>query len=187
MRKANWADLPDLAGVVALLYQADWTRLSLAGKVSGRDDPVVWNSRRWQSGSTARPLVTLHVAPGRRFRRDDGVLVVGSDGERVWQSLADLPPDGKVGWDSTRIPPFAALLCPSWLLSAYELEVLGPWIACGRDGIRVAGTARQPRNRRLGLSAALAGEGDSRCLPRRGGHRPGAWHPAALQAILRRR
>jgi hypothetical protein len=157
---ANWPDLPDLAGVVALLYQADWTRLSLAGKVSGGpDEPVLRAYRPGKSGNAARPSVTLHVAPGRRFRRDDGELVVGCDGERLWQWLADPPPDGEVGWDSTRIPPFAALLCPSWLLTAYDLEVLGPWIACGRDGIRVAGTARQPRTRRLGLFAVLGGEG----------------------------
>jgi hypothetical protein len=157
MRKANWPDLPDLAGVVALLYQADWTRLSLAGKVSGSDEPVFQAYRPGMSGNMARPSVTLHVAPGRRFRRDDGKVVVGCDGDRVWQWLADPPPDGKVGWDSTRIPPFAALLCPSWLLTAYDLEVLGPWIACGRDGVRVAGTARSPRNRRLGLFAVLGG------------------------------
>jgi hypothetical protein len=159
MGKADWANLPDLAGVVALLQQADWTRLSLTSEVSGRDDPVVSASRRWLSGSKARPLVTLHVAPGRRFRRDDGVLVVGCDSERVWQSLSDPPPDGKVGWDSTRIPPFATLLCPSWLLSAYDLKVLGPWIAFGRDCIRVSGMARQPRNKKPGLAAALADEG----------------------------
>jgi hypothetical protein len=64
-----------------------------------------------------------------------------------------------VGWDSTSIPPFAALLCPSWLLSTYDLEVLGPWMACGRPGIRVVGAARQPRTRRLGLFPVLGGEG----------------------------
>jgi hypothetical protein len=78
---AKWPDLPDLAGVVALLYRADWTRLSLAGTVSGLDEPVL-TTLLTRSGNTARP-VTLHVAPGRRYRRDDGELVVGCDGRRV--------------------------------------------------------------------------------------------------------
>jgi hypothetical protein len=159
MRKGNWPDLPDLTGVVALLYRADWTQLSLVGTVSGPDKPVLQVYRPGLSGNTARSPVTLYVAPGRRFRRDAGELVVGCDGERVWQWLADPLPNGEVGWDSTRIPPFAALLCPSWLLTGYDLEVLGPWIACGRDGIRVAGTARSPRHRNLGLFAVLDGEG----------------------------
>jgi hypothetical protein len=31
---ADWPGLPDLAGAVALVYWADWTRQSLAGKVA---------------------------------------------------------------------------------------------------------------------------------------------------------
>ncbi len=138
-------DLPDLAGVVALLYRADWTRLSLAGKVSGHGGAT----------ATTGPPVTLHVAPGRRFRRDDGELVIGCDGERVWQWLADPPPGGEMSWKGTSIPPFATLLCPSWLLTSYDLEVLGPWMACGRPGIRVAGTARDPLTRTPGRFAIL--------------------------------
>jgi hypothetical protein len=92
---ANWPDLPDLTGVVALLYRADWTRLSLAGRVTV-ENPA--------------PPVTLNVAPGRRFRHDDGNLVVGCDGRQVWQWLAVPPPDGKMGWTSPSIPSFA-LLC----------------------------------------------------------------------------
>lgn len=153
---AKWPDLPDLAGVVALLYRADWTRLSLAGKVSGLDEAVV-TTQLARSRNTARP-VTLHVAPGRRYRRDDGDLVVGCDGKRVWQWLNDPPPDGESGWESASIPAFRALLCPSWLLTGYDLEVLGPWMACGRPGIRVAGTDRHPRTRRLDPSAILDGE-----------------------------
>src|SRR5262249_54686757 len=72
---------------------------------------------------------------------------------------ADPRSDGEVGWESTSIPAFPALLCPRWLLTGYDLEVLGPWMACGRPGIRVAGTARHPRTRRLGPAAILDGEG----------------------------
>ena len=151
---ASWPDLPDLAGVVALAHRADWTRLALAGKVSCSKDVAYKTGRRAKSKHRA-PAVTLHVAPGRRFRRDAGKLVTGCDGTRVWEWLAD-PPEFGVYWHGVEIPPFAALLCPSWLLTGYDLEVLGPWLACGRPGIRVAGTA-QPLTKSPGIVAILEG------------------------------
>ena len=37
---------------------------------------------------------TLTLAPGKRYRlaTEDGSRVLGCDGERVWQWLADVPP-----------------------------------------------------------------------------------------------
>jgi hypothetical protein len=40
-------------------------------------------------------------------------------------------------------PPFPALLCPSWLLAGYDLEVGDRVSACGRDGIHVVATGRR--------------------------------------------
>ncbi len=56
--------VPELPAVVALLHRADWRRLSLSGQVRGRDE-----SLGPESGD-ARRRVTLHIAPGGRYRRD---------------------------------------------------------------------------------------------------------------------
>jgi hypothetical protein len=55
---AKWPDLPDLAAVVALLHRADRTRLSLAGKVSGLDEPVVRAGLPGESRNAARPVLS---------------------------------------------------------------------------------------------------------------------------------
>jgi hypothetical protein len=127
------ADLPDLASVIALLHRADWTRLALSGEVTGLDEPQ------------SPPTAMLHVAPGGRYRRESGPLVSGSDGARAWQWFAGgsppLPGGGLLLGASE--PPFPTLLCPSWLLTGHELTVVERVTACGRPGIRVAGTARR--------------------------------------------
>jgi hypothetical protein len=146
--------------LVALLYRADWTRLCLSGEVSGVDEQLltmITHVRaghretdgpfpRFPSGFTApRPDVTrLLVAPGRRYRKDsqDGQVAQGCDGERIWQWWRH-PPAGEMRLSGGPGAPFPALLCPSWLLAGYDLEVGEAVSACGRDGIRVVATARR--------------------------------------------
>ena len=53
------------ADLIALLYRADWTRLSLSAEVN--------------DGST------LLVAPGKRYRMQTGEHVKGCDGDRPWE------------------------------------------------------------------------------------------------------
>jgi hypothetical protein len=144
---ADGVGLPGLADVVSLLYRADWTRLSLSGEVSGNDEPrtptiAYVETVRPFTGDWARSSV-LRVAPGGRCRRDSGSYASGSDGVRAWQWHQDMArhatDDHLVG---AAVPPFRTLLCPSWLLTGYELSVMGRVTACGREGIRVTGTAR---------------------------------------------
>jgi hypothetical protein len=152
--------------LVALLYRADWTRLYLSGEVSGVDEPLLTMITHVRAGhrrtggpfppfppefTARRPHLTrLLVAPGRRYRKDrqDGQVAQGCDGERIWQWWR-YPPPGEVRLSAGPEPPFPALLCPSWLLAGYDLEVGEAVSACGRDGIRVVATARRgtPRTR----------------------------------------
>jgi hypothetical protein len=144
-------DVPGLSSVIALLYRADWTRLSLAGEVRGSDDVLSSVILRKQAAQDPERTVTLRVAPGRRYRRDDAQVCDGFDGTRAWQWFpAQVPQpqaspsqaeDGYV--TDTTAPPYATLLCPSWLLTGYSLAVEDRVTACGREAIRVTGTARR--------------------------------------------
>jgi hypothetical protein len=135
--------------LVALLYRADWTRLGLSGEVSGVDETSLTMITHVQAGhretggsfppfppefTARRPELTrLLVAPGRRYRKDrqDGQVTQGCDGERIWLWWRD-PPPGEVHLRGGPEPPFPALLCPSWLLAGYDLEVGKAVSACGR-------------------------------------------------------
>src|ERR1039458_1973943 len=83
---------------------------------------------------------TLLVAPGRRYRHQEDGFIRGCDGDRSWQELKD-----DRGWmaelSGDPRPPLRTLLRPSWLLTGFTLEILGPVTACGREALRV-GRAR---------------------------------------------
>ncbi len=145
--------------LVALLYRADWTHLCLSGEVSGIDEPllaVITQVRAgnreagglfppFPSGPAAAPSdpTRLLIAPGKRYRKDspDGQFASGCDGEHIWQWWRQ-PPPGEVRLSGRPEPPIPALLCPSWLLDGYDLEVGEAVSACGRDGVHVVATAR---------------------------------------------
>jgi hypothetical protein len=153
--------------VIVLLYRADWTRLTLSGEVTGAGpslSPVAGDM--WPDAvrtvfphpRAATPVAaTLRLAPGGRYRWDDGEVIAGSDGTRGWQWKLDTPPGELAGRWAGGTPPAAALLCPGWLLTSCELVVLGWATACGRDGIRVAATPRHVA-RALHRSQPAAGE-----------------------------
>ena len=77
--------------------------------------------------------------------------MLGCDGERVWQWLADVPPGERVTFERKPQPPVPGLLAPAWLLLGYRLSVEGETTVAGRAGIVVTGVARPARLR--GLSA----------------------------------
>ena len=77
--------------------------------------------------------------------------MLGCDGERVWQWLADVPPGERVTFERKPQPPVPGLLAPAWLLLDYRLSVEGETTVAGRAGIVVTGAARTARLR--GLSA----------------------------------
>jgi hypothetical protein len=111
---------PDL---ISLLHRADWTRLSLAGELS--------------DGSS------LLMAPGRRYRRQDGEAAWGCDGVHPWEPVPDEMAGQTTHWITTKIEaPLGALLCPAWMLVGSQLEVLGSVRACGRDALQVVMTRR---------------------------------------------
>ena len=137
----------DERSIVALIYRADWRRLSLSGEVRGRTPPT------WPGGPFPGPFppsersdetdMMLLVAPGGRYRVTipEGQLW-GCDGERTWAWLGERPPDTEIWLGDDLRAPFHELLEPSWLLTGYDLAVEGDTTACGRAAIRVAATAR---------------------------------------------
>jgi hypothetical protein len=165
--------------LVGLLYRADWTRLSLTGTVRGRGQfpPTNAGDREWSfrggapkdHGSFPWPEwtammahrseteSTLTLAPGKRYRLAtvDGARVLGCDGERVWQWLADVSPGERVAFERKPQPPVAGLLAPAWLLLGYRLSVEGEATVAGRAGIVVTGVARTARLRGLTASTVL--------------------------------
>jgi hypothetical protein len=145
----------DERGIVALLYRADWRRLSLSGEVRGRRPPLVSLAEELRSGGLFPPPfpspgrfaetdMTLLVAPGGRYRvaTPEG-QVWGCDGERAWEWLGELPPDTEIRLSGDLQAPLHQLLEPSWLLTGYDLAIEGDTTACGRAAIRVAATARR--------------------------------------------
>ena len=103
---------------------------------------------------------TLTLAPGKRYRlaAEDGSRVLGCDGERVWQWLADVPAGERAAFERKPQPPVGGLLAPSWLLLGYRLSVEGETTVAGRAGIVVAGVARTARLRGLTALTVLPWE-----------------------------
>ena len=188
--------------LVGLVYRADWTRLSLTGTVRGcgQFPETSWDEAWWPSGSfgDGRPpeppewlMATaerpddecaLSVAPGRRYRleRTDGSRVLGCDGERVWQWLADVPPGAAVKFERRPQPPVPTLLAPAWLLTSGRLTIEGETEVAGRPGIVVAAVAAAGPARGPGTAAMLAWG----LLPR--AQRVAAVIDAELGIVLRR-
>ena len=84
------------------------------------------------------------IAPGGRCRIENVApgpdqLVVGCDGER-WRRAT---PDEAIGPRALSRPAdYAELLDPSWLISRFDTELIGPAVAAGRPAYRIAATPR---------------------------------------------
>jgi hypothetical protein len=107
--------------------------------------PAARAEARTVAGPDSDRVITrsrLLLAPGGRFRqefirRDGAMFVTGSDGEIGWETADDTEGQDFGGsW-----PPGEELLCPAWLASQFELEVIGPAVVAGRHVVRL--TARQ--------------------------------------------
>jgi len=122
---------PDL---VALLYRADWTRLSLSAEVTVER----FGAETGEAPEPARS--TVLIAPGRRYLESGDGLRRGCDGERAWEVFE--PPAGSVRVFGGPALPFHTLLCPSWLLSGFTLETRDTVTVCGRDAVRVTARPR---------------------------------------------
>jgi hypothetical protein len=161
--------LPEL---VALLYQADWKRLSLLARMTWARDPELDRQLRLQSESDlqrrTQTVVTrltglpdpekpspgeleqesrVRLAPGGRFRVEavaDGTLAAVGDGERRWTLIADraLPRPGEGPGRALH-----GLVTPQWLLAWYDLEVTGPAEVSGRPAHQVTATPRRVSRR----------------------------------------
>jgi hypothetical protein len=177
--------MTDLQGVIRLLYQADWTRLSLSADVRFESDQDLVASRvmarmrekmqPWVSVSpdSAEPPgeelrgyrswpATLLIAPGGRYRQEylgePSGHVIGSDGERSWVWRPQDPGPPEFQSDVVHKPPLHHLFCPSELLGGYTLEVQGPVTASGRDAIAVVATKRIDIGHTTRLGASSLGD-----------------------------
>lgn len=146
-----------LRDVVALLYRADWTTLSLSATLTSWTD---YELRRRMRGmhppDVAELPVTEHrkhllVAPGGKYRvsetGQDGQLREVSGGKTTWVIQAGPPwTAGEARaeqWPSGR--SLAGVLDPlgaAWLLSRYTLELAGTADAEGRPAYRVVARPR---------------------------------------------
>ena len=154
--------------LVALLYRADWTMLSLAARLhrvrTGRAGDVPHAAVPW--GDPASGPALLLIAPGGRYRIEttgagDGRVIRGSDGERAWlltepgtgdpaEAAGEQPGDGP--GSSFRMfgrpePPAWTLTCPAWLLNEFELTPGGPATVAGRAAQLVVATLPPGRTR----------------------------------------
>ena len=119
----------------------------------------VWEMATDQLG-TRTSRSTLLIAPGRRYREQGEDHLSGCDGERSW--FAVRAGDGwTVEASGGPEPPLPSVLRPSWLLTGFTLEPIGPVISERAGGAAGCGdaTARSPAG--LGL-ASPAGPGGGR-------------------------
>lgn len=161
--------------LVALLYRADWTNLSLAaGLHRSRVDrgggfhqfDVPW------ADPASGPALLL-IAPGGRYRVEStgaggGRTIQGSDGERAWlltepgtgdpdsaetgrQQPGDGPGAGFRMFGRPQ-PPAWTLTCPAWLLNEFGLTPGETVPVAGREAHLVVATLPPGRGRsRVGL------------------------------------
>ena len=159
------------AELVALLVRVDWTGLSLSAKVSWRRDfgallrevhvPAAHRGGtppRRSGPDTPRFEETASVlilGRGGRYRHEQAepggerVSVAGCNGESSWEQDYN-PVSGQSQasrWGYVRplsslSPPLSDLLRPSWLPAGFQLEVIGPATACGRDAVEFAARPR---------------------------------------------
>ena len=159
------------AELVALLVRVDWTGLSLSAKTSWRRDFAALQREvrvraAHRGGTPPRPsrpqtprfeetASVLILGRGGRYRheqaqpRGEWVSVAGCDGETSWEQEYDRMSGASQTsrWSYVRplsslSPPLSELLRPSWLPAGFQLEVIGPATACGRDAVEFAGWPR---------------------------------------------
>src|SRR5216683_885835 len=115
--------------LIALLYRADWTQLSLSAEVA------------WAGGDAPH---FRSAAPG----------APGWVGPPPWAEPGG--PREDPGPCAGPQPPFPELLCPSWLLSGFELVLGGTAMEAGREALRLVARPRAgSRQEHAGTVAVL--------------------------------
>lgn len=141
------SDEPDL---VALLYRADWTRLSLSADVTADVPAAGETGEPPEPGGRETGRSTLLIAPGGLFVETGEHKARGFDGEHYWHLFE---PDEKNEKQEKREdrslrmfggpePPCREMLCPAWLLADFTLESRSAVTALGRDALDVVATPR---------------------------------------------
>jgi hypothetical protein len=157
--------------LVALLYQADWTKLSLAARLDRTrvNRPSRFPAADVPWGDPASGPALLLIAPGGRYRVETigaggAQTIQGSDGERAWlltQPRAADPGEGEDDrgrpGDASRTsfrmfgppgPPAWTLTCPAWLLNGFGLAPGETVTVAGRAAHLVVATLPPERRRR---------------------------------------
>jgi hypothetical protein len=165
------AGVAGVAELVAQLYRADWTRLSLAARGTLRRSKDGY--RRLHSRAMAErarnfgpgvrfprlpddpdagrewPITELRfvIAPGGRYRLgdDDGRPAMVCDGQALWAIQGGVARRLPL---EVRRPPVPGLLAPQWLIACYDLTVTGSAEVAGRRVHQVTGTPRPLTTRR---------------------------------------
>jgi hypothetical protein len=160
--------------LVALLYRADWTRLSLSATLRWRRDHALdWQLRQQAADQRNQALgpVPRHrrpsdepdvppipaegdyrimLATGGRYRVEaaDGGLSAVSDGASHWQIL-----DGAARrYPAEMREKFHGLVTPQWLIASYDLDITGRTEAAGRPAYGVTATPRAAASSRSSAS-----------------------------------
>jgi hypothetical protein len=100
----------------------------VADDAGAADDTGAEGQPRWQEG-----LSRVLIAPGGRCRIENAApgpdQLVVCDGEKWWRAT----PDEAIGLRALSRPAdYAELLDPSWLISRFDTELIGPAEAAGR-------------------------------------------------------
>jgi hypothetical protein len=110
----------------------------VADDAGAADDTGAEGQPRWPEG-----LSRVLIAPGGRCRIENAAprpdQLVVCDGEKWWRAT----PDEAIGLRALSRPAdYAELLYPSWLISRFGTELIGPAEAAGRPAYRIAATPR---------------------------------------------
>jgi hypothetical protein len=130
-RLATEADAAEESGAASESDAADDAGAADAAGANGQP--------RWREG-----LSRVLIAPGGRCRIESAApgphqLVVVCDGEKWWRTT----PDQALGVRGLNMQAdYADLLDPTWLISRFDTELIGPAEAAGRPACQIAATPR---------------------------------------------
>ena len=146
---AVWDDPPGEPGSSGEPRESEESREEALWRRFGKSGRPPWAGHEWEM-ATGEPgpgpsRSTLLIAPGGRYRREDGGDVSGCDGTRSWHAVKEDDGWSVVATGGPQPPPMASMLKPSWLLTGFTLETSGSLTVNGRDALRVTATPRPGR------------------------------------------
>ena len=146
---AVWDDPPGEPGASGEPRESEESREEALWRRFGKSGRPPWAGHEWEM-ATGEPgpgpsRSTLLIAPGGRYRREDGGDVSGCDGTRSWHAVKEDDGWSVVATGGPQPPPMASMLKPSWLLTGFTLETGGSLTVNGRDALQVTATPRPGR------------------------------------------